>query len=568
MKKSFKSILVIALSAICALGAIACSPKPDEGSGGDDSKSQLLVYNYNGGVGSVWLDKVIDRFEEKFADYSFEPGKLGVEVTPTKTKDNATLNHITTTAEDVFFSEWVDIPALVSQGRVVDIHDIVTTPLNEVLEGRTTDTESIEDKLYQETIDFFTFKDNKYYGLPHYANTSVFTYNKALFDTKGLYFAKTAVGTELPGKFIDGTNTVKSCGPDGLTGIVDGVDYSEDDGLPATWDEMFDLFNYMKIKSVTPFIFTGKDAVGYTKGILNNAYLNLVGAKVARYNYTLYSGTETINIVTGWESNAADALPTVGTSIVEASNPDVLNKQLEKYQAFTIYDEMVDTGAWQHDACTNTTMEMLPTQYEYLVGCNTGKPTAIIIEAGHWYNEAVDANYLASLRGTYTNFDELNDFRIMPAPRNYKGKASDIEGTYQGKTVVTDLSDSFACISSRLINNESKLKLAKMFLAFCYTQESLAEFTETTGMLRTLKYDYDETKLTDYGRSFCSYYKNSDLLFSYSSNLQYISNKTKLSLHGQSTFWNSAYTGGETPWVGLKGANKEVKAFFTKFMIR
>ena len=560
MKKFFKSVFAIALALICCFGCFACNPVIDTDSH-DESKSQLLVYSYNGGVGNEWLDEVINRFQEKFADYEFEPGKKGVEISPNKTKDEATLASIATAPEDVFFSEWVDIPALVSQNKVMDIHEVVTTPLNEYLEGRTTDTDTIADKLYLETQDFFTFKDNKYYALPHYSHTPVFTYNKKLFDTKGLYFAKDPTGTELPQKFISTTNTVKSCGPDGLFD-------TEDDGLPATWDEMYELFDYMKMKSVTPFIWSGKNAAGYTKGILTNAYLNLAGAQSVRYNYTLDSGTNTIDIVTGWESNKADAKPTVGTAKVEASNPVVLNKQLEKYQALSILDNMQDTGKWQHDDCTNTTQDMLPTQYSYLVGANTGKSTAILIEGSYWYNESKDANYLTALRGTYSNFDELNDFRVMPLPRNYSGSAKDFEGTYQGKTVVTDAADSIACINARLANNPNKLKLAKMFLAFCYTQESLKEFTEITDTPRYMKYDIDETKLTDYGRSVYTYVKNSDIVFPYSSNLQYISQKTRLSLHGQSTFWDSAHSGGEAPYVGLKGTSKEVKAFFTKFMLK
>ena len=40
----------------------------------DETKTQLYVGNYDGGVGTQWLYDAADRFEEIFADYEFEPG--------------------------------------------------------------------------------------------------------------------------------------------------------------------------------------------------------------------------------------------------------------------------------------------------------------------------------------------------------------------------------------------------------------------------------------------------------------------------------------------------------------
>lgn len=41
----------------------------------DGTKVQLLIGNFNGGYGRVWLDKAVDRFTAKYADYVFENGK-------------------------------------------------------------------------------------------------------------------------------------------------------------------------------------------------------------------------------------------------------------------------------------------------------------------------------------------------------------------------------------------------------------------------------------------------------------------------------------------------------------
>ena len=560
MNKIFKSMMAISMAAISAFGLVACGENGDNGgSRNDGTKSEILVYNYAGGVGSVWLDKAIARFEEKFADYSFEEGKTGVVIEKNATKSGADLAAIQNASEDVFFSEWIDIPSLIAQGKVLNINDVVTTPLNTYLEGRTTDTETIQDKLYAETVDFFTFKNEEYYGLPHYSTMPTLTYNKKLFDDKGLYFAKTPSSNDLLGKFISASNPTKSCGPDGVCG-------NADDGLPATWDEMYDLFEYMGKKSTTPIIYSGAAAYGYTKYLLNNAYVNLVGKDVARYNYTFDSSDNMINVVTGWESTSNTAKPTTGTAKVTPSDTSALNKQLEKYQALEILDKILDTDKWQHDVCDDSEATALDAQFEFINSYNENKPVGILMEGNYWYNESEDALYFEDVRANYDNYDELNDYQIMPMPRGYSGTAADIDGTQQRKTVVTDQADSFACINAKIAGNAIKVKIAKMFLAFCYTEESLAEFTETTNVLRYMHYDVDESKLTNYGKSVYNYVKNSEILFPYSSHVNYIGDKMNYSLHLESSFWE--YTNSGTPYNALNGSNKYVKTFFNGYMNR
>ncbi len=560
MKKGLTKFLAIALTAITAFSASACVSN-NQGGGGNGSTSELLVYGYAGGVGNVWLDKVIDRFETAFADYSFEPGKVGVTVETNKTKVGADLGTIQSAPEDVFFSEWVDIPAVITTDKTLNIHDVVTTPLNTFLEGRTTDTQTIEDKLYPESQAFFSFRNDTYYGLPHYSHSPTLTYNRQLFEDKGFYFAKDPVGTSLKGKFISNTNTVKSCGPDGVLG-------NEDDGLPATWDEMFVLFDYIsKTDGCKPITFAGKSAYGYTKYLLTNAYLNLVGKDVASYNYSFDSAGKTINIVTGWESTQATALPTKGTATVTPSDSSALNKQLERYQALAILDKILDTEAWLGASATDSEAGMLEAQKEFVDSYNKGEnPVAILMEGSYWYNEAKDARYFEEAEYNYgEEFEAMNDYQVMPVPRNYTGTAKNIEGVPQRKTVVADQSDSFACINASIADDANRVKLAKMFLAFCYTQESLAEFTETTDTVRYLKYTVDESKLSDYGKSLYTYTKNSDILLPYSDHILYTGNKINHSLHIDADFWEH---GAGTPYDNLDGKTKHVKKYFEGYMKR
>ena len=81
MKNKAKKMLTLALAATVALGslsAMACKPSGSE----DDNSTQSILYvsNYAGGFGSKWMDEIEKRFEAKYANESFEDGKVGVDI--------------------------------------------------------------------------------------------------------------------------------------------------------------------------------------------------------------------------------------------------------------------------------------------------------------------------------------------------------------------------------------------------------------------------------------------------------------------------------------------------------
>lgn len=563
MKKGLTKFITVLLSVTLLFSVTACGGGEGTGNGGGGStKTELKVYTYDGGVGHVWLEEVEKRFEAAFADKSFEAGKTGVDIIIDPKKNDADLSTIQNSNNDVFFSEWVDIPSLISQDRVLNIDDIVREPLNVILEGKTTDTSSIHDKLYPETQAYYSFRQdpatgaNQYYALPHYSHFATFTYNHQLFEDKNLYFAKDAVGTSLAGKFIANDSQAKSCGPDGVYG-------TSDDGFPATYTELFDLFNYMKTEcGVQPVSWGGSSASGYTKYILNMVYTNLAGKQDASYQYTFFSGEDTINIVTGFDSNGK---PITGTAKVVQSDYSALSKQLEKYQAMYVYDQIIDNKEWQSSAAKDPTMDFSMTQGDFVISYNEGTPIGMLLEGTYWYNEADDANHLSDAEEGYADFWDKNDFRILPMPRVFEGTAKTVatlaEQGKVGKTVVTDNADSIACINAKIKNNEDKVKLAKMFLAFCYTQESLEEFNIVTRTPRFMNYTVDTSKLDAYAKNVYEYVQSSDLLLPYSGVQQFISNKKQYSLHVESNFWSA----NTQPYEGMQGEGKTAQTFFEKY---
>ena len=81
--KLLKKCITAMLCGTVVFGLFAgcsCGPNGEDEEPIDDSKTQLYVYNYDGGVGSKWLSDVKTDFEQAFAEKSFKSGKKGVQV--------------------------------------------------------------------------------------------------------------------------------------------------------------------------------------------------------------------------------------------------------------------------------------------------------------------------------------------------------------------------------------------------------------------------------------------------------------------------------------------------------
>ncbi len=554
MKFKFTKIACAVLSAAMPFTMMACGPTGGEVIDSvDKTKIQLNVFSYNGGVGSEWLDKVIERFESDYKDATFSNGRTGVQVVADKTKSDV-FSNMGTNNNHVIFSEVGNYSQLVTQKSVLDISDIMDKPLNELT--KTADTKTLKSKMHDETIDFYSFSGGKIYALPHYSFFSTFTYNKQLLTDKNLYFAKDYdVNGDLDSKFIHSASEDKSCGPDGIYG-------TDDDGLPATYTELFDLFNMMKNKNVTPITWAGGEMVsgGYVNYLLNNVYLSLAGKDQARLNYTFDSKDKTITIVEKFEGGKA----VTKEEKITADNYKKLNSELAKYQAIKVVDTILDNALWQSGDCDSTTTTMLSTQQNYIESYNGGTPIAMIVEGSYWYNEADNAGYIEDTKNRFTDFDAKNNYQILPLPRVYEGTYKDVEGKEVGKAVYADQADSLAVINANIAGDKELVELAKTFLAYCYTDESLKEFTETTRVTRSLKYDVDVNKLDAWGKAVWNYTKAADLLLPYSSNSLYLNNRTQQSMHIDNDFWA---VNGKNVYSYCKGSTT-AESYFLEYMAR
>ena len=495
------------------------------GSGGksqvDSTKTHLSVLNYDGGIGDQWLKNAAKRFEEKYANVFFEEGKMGVVIDITNDKLDGK-NGITTTPYAVWFSESNIYNDLIATNQIVDISDIVTESLSEMTDG--TETGSIEDKLAPEFKEALTAIDGKYYCLPHYEIYEGLVYDVDLFDKYGYYFSTEGGFTTVAEK--------KTVGPDGVKG-------TKDDGLPSSYEELYTLMDQMVADGVIPFTWVGSVET-YVNGLFSGLQVAYAGKEEFMLNVTFDSSISNTQatIIDSFNGNTAVEKEVTITD----ENGYLMSRQAGKYYAFELMEKIMSNDSY-HTKLDKSTSH-LDTQEKFILSSLKAgeKPIAMMIEGNYWYNEATEA--LKRSVNTYKDQAENRRFGWMPLPVQYKGSVT--EGNGRKNTVMETL-NSFAFINAKYKDDAVICDLAKLFLQFCYTDESLVEFSVATGLPKGVNYTIPEEKLAQidnyFQRDVLETKMNSDVIYPYSAHPIFVSNQAAFMFIPHSEVWVASYNG-------------------------
>ena len=500
MKNKLFGILTALIMMFAAIPLAACNESDEI----DDTKTQLYVYNFDGGFGHEWLDSAASRFAERYKDYSFEEGKKGVQFhfTNTKAGTGGMSNVVETSSEDIFFVEAAFMPELISRGLVLDITDIVTEDMSEFGESK-----SIESKMDGDQKSWFGYND-RYYGVPHYEAYWGITYNVDLFDEYGLYLA--AEENNGNGGFIINDDDQRTLGPDGKTGMIDGVDYSADDGLPATYEEFYKLCGYME-SEITPFIWTGKNITYPDYSILGSFTAEYEGYAKTKLNFTFDGEADIVSSVT-------NGVPDIVQEDISVNNGYLLFRQPGRYYSLSFLDTIIDNDWYSGDSYKGTT-EHLVAQSTYIKSgiVNGSEKIAFLLDGNWWMNEATSA--FNALCETYPAASKENRrFAWMPLPKATDKKVGE-------QHILVDKNNSAGFINANIA--PSKTEAAKKFLQFCCTDESLKEFTLLTETPKGMKYTLTEDELSSlsyFGRSVWEYRSRSQVVRPFDDNEFFRSN--------------------------------------------
>lgn len=513
-KNKNAALLVVSLLGL-ATTLVSCGRQDESITPVDETKTQLYVKYYNGGLRRAWIDKACDDFESDYANYSFEPGKKGVQIRKDFEKNAIQVDAITKSSYQVFVMENVDYFQFASKNTMLDITDVVkgTAPIN----ASEKETKTIESKFYDDSKSFYNVGTNgkdKYYGIPFYDSACSINYNVDLFEEKGFYFkkGKSADGfseaelnsyEKVSDLFVADIDDEKSLGPDGKTGTIDGVDYSWDDGLPATYADFHALLTYMAAENVSPIAWNGYEK-GYLTSLALSLWNNSIGYSEAKNSLT-FSGTSTklLDLDSSYRPKKDSDGEYIYTDDISVNSSNVYKVHQQKglLDACNFVKTIMSNKEYRYGESDSPNFMHTTAQNYFINGTpNNGKPIGMLVEGAWWNSEATDA---------YKSNEKMTKkFGIMPLP---KATADQI-----GEDNVT-LSDRD---SSMFINANcpaNMLEAAKTFLAYLNSDRAMNIFSENTDMVRMMKYDLTEETL---GKM--SYYGNRAYKFYHASSTKHL----------------------------------------------
>lgn len=375
MKKMMK-ILTVLLALTCAImPVVGCG-----GGGVEKNKTQLYIGNYNQGFGQAWLDAAAKRFEEQYADVSFEKGKTGVQVVIEDVEvSNNLYQSIKNSRSEVIFNEMADYFQWAKSGKVLDITDVVSGENASLEKYGDAAGVTIESKMYDSAIDYYRY-NNKYYGVPFYETYIGIMYDIDMWAERGYYIKDNAGG-----KYTWTKNVAEAwAGQDGEKG-------TSDDGLPITYDDFYALCARIKNSGEIAIAWSGKSNTGYSSALLDALHADYEGREQMSLNYTL-EGTAT-NVV----DKIANGKVTVKTvEGVTAQTGYNLYRQAGRYYALNFFEHIMDGGYYSDKIFNKQTVTHLDAQNFFVIknkfgGTSIGQDVAMLIEGTWWYNEAAGA---------------------------------------------------------------------------------------------------------------------------------------------------------------------------------
>ncbi|NLZ51758.1 MAG: carbohydrate ABC transporter substrate-binding protein [Thermoanaerobacteraceae bacterium] len=507
MKKTISILLIVLFS---GLGMVlsSCDPTEPGEKKVDPNKTQLYVGFYEGGWGREWIDLMIEEFERIYPDYQvFAEGK----------KSEFTGENLRATIDynmyDMYFTTIVPHD-MVAQDKLMDITDIVTTPLSEYGEDR-----SIEEKMdeFMKIYMKSTNNSDKYYTIPFYTSFYYMVYDVDLFEEKKLFYAEDGSFT---GGLTESGEKPKSKGKDNELGTYD-------DGLPVTWEDYRKLLSRMVQLNLVPVIWAG-DTPGYRQDMLTSLWASHEGPERFSLNYTFdgYDDVLDLNINT--------------------SNGYELQRQAGKKYALEFAEYIIKNNMY-YSRSFDASLDYRRAQDEFLYSkykaASGEKRIAMLLDGGWWENEAKDTiNLMAELyKGDYIN----RRFGMMPFPK-FDENSVDSATLYS----VTGNSTVF------IRKNAKQPEIAKKFLRFTTTDANLRLYTRVSGSTRPYDYQLTEDDLSQmsyFKRSLWDVFKRPDtkVVYSYGPN--------------PITLKNASYFRNDWNWTALLSSGNTVSEPFSAF---
>ncbi len=503
-----KRILATLLSA-CMLTSVvsmtACGGGGTSSGGGNqnkyvynvpgDNKLTIKVKNFGGGPGNVWLEEAAERFAELKQKEPYG-SKTGVYIDYEATFDQNTTS-MASDSTNIFFDERASDPSVLSQSGLL-------LNLDEIVKDEKRVGGSLESNIFESAKGGIMGNDGSYYALPHYEFYTGLAYNRTTFENLSAYFAADDEENVYQysskygkGNFVGDMTAEKSVGPDGKTGVIEGVDYSLDDGLPRSLDEFILLCDYIKTESegdIAPITVSGK-YYKYVEYVFIGFWASMAGAEQMK-NY--YNCTGEIEVVDRDEDgnlqftneNLFEGISYIKkpktkmvTMTEEERNGWLGNDMVAKYYGIAMLEIMQREGFFSKTA--KSEKDHWQAQMDlFMDGKANTNNSAMLIDGSYWYNEA-DENGGLNYYERYVGKDRSElDVQWMSLPTSVYA-----EGAVGKDACFLDCGQAYTMINGNVQSNPELMRACLEFIEFCYSEAELQAFTAKTGLARAINYD-------------------------------------------------------------------------------
>lgn len=494
-----KKITALFLASIVALPcafAVGCGDGGGSGTGGgkvDATKTQVYVAYMDAGFSNRWLLAVAERFEEAYAEYSFEEGKKGVEIVMDPMGSGNMAIDMGTKRSWIYFPEQYSTTEYVGSGVVADITAAMTTSLGEPygkdvngkeLPGYAGETQSVYEKMTAQEKGYYVLDNNgtqKIYGIP-YVDTyqGTLTYDADVFEKYGLYYK---ADNTLGGK--KSTGEVLGTGPDGISGTAD-------DGLPRTYDEFFAVCRKMKLEcDTTPFTWAGNWTTYVAQLALAMAFNNMGEEQFS----DIMKGEGTLRDYIATDVNEDGTYVTSEETFTETDCIQKMSHTAAVYNAVDFIYEIIKNDYAKTPEVFTASYSHELAQADFIFGADRLNDFGFLVDGTWWYNEA--EKYIVQWENRGHDRKDRNVL-YMALPKVNEAEFERLKGT---NLVYSDYLTA-ACIKEGLTDMQQLL--AETFLRFFCTNESLVEYHTVTSTARGLNYTMDTLEyeaLTPYAKS-------------------------------------------------------------------
>ncbi len=529
-----KRLLALILAVCCIMPVAACGgPNPDNGDDGNneavynvpgDNKTTINFVVYGGGLDGEWADIICEEFAKRNAETNFGGGsKQGVYIDMERTF-NVSVTGLANSTKHIITATTSSTPkTLANNGEFYNLTDIVKDTSR--VGG------SIEDALYDQIKPQLIANDGNYYALPYFEYYNGLQYNRKVFNEQNALFADASDTTAVPNKskFSDVTfkmtndKGILSKGPDGKKG-------TEDDGLPASMEELLVLMDYFAQKTdYYPMVVSGA-CVNYTDGIVAGLWSALAGQQQMQNYYNSKGEVEIVSRDANGNIEFYDEpifkgvnyikKPKTEKVILDDSNGYLGSDMAARFYAFA-FMEIAQQENWFSPEVSDGGISHYDAQLALMIGNKMPRfsNSAMLVEYSYWYNETLNCGNFNQAKLVGVKEEDV-DVRAMCQPTSFYYDANQPE-----EDSALELSVHYYTFVNKNITRDADVEAAVTeFVKFLYSEEILKEITKISGFPLSLEYELTNDEINSMSTYFQHLWK---LRKTDGSNIIYNSGDTK-----------------------------------------